>query len=191
MGFLLGLAVGLFVGIFSMLSMVLLNGVDGASGWAQFIGGTCAVAVAVYIPLKIKSEERAAVHADRTMRAKFMALAIYPEIREVRAHATGSIKFLDDCKADRNDLFGSDDPAIFEARVPITEGLIRNYPQLHLLGTAIAGDVLQLIALCEQLNRAIDLKGQKIMHTSVLKPFPPAIVQLCDAIIPPLEQLHR
>jgi hypothetical protein len=187
MGFLLGLAVGLFVGIASMLSMVLLNDVKDAGAWAQAIGGICAVAVAVYIPLRIRDDQRKAAAAERGLKTKALAIAIYPDIEHIQMSAVdllssleSEIKFLGDEVRDYV-------PAQKDARkLPIPPGMMRWHDQIYLLGEIPGQKILQLISNSEQLER--DLRSS--VRPGWLIRYADAALELCINILPELERIR-
>ncbi|MGH6937548.1 hypothetical protein, partial [Hypericibacter sp.] len=62
---------------------------EGLAAWAQFVGAMIAIGIAIIVPWNEKRLEVRALAADRRLQARSLAIAIYPELLELKARVLG------------------------------------------------------------------------------------------------------
>ena len=130
----------------------------GDAAWVQAIGATLAVAAAVLVPALQARFARRQREADRGLRAKSLAIAIYPDLlhirltyRRIRRHLQAEI---DDARQSRP----GDDPETDMAEharrlmVPLSEALRAMVPEFYLLGEPIGPEVQKCIGRSMKFN---------------------------------------
>jgi len=122
----------------------------GAAAWVQALGATLAVATAVLMPALQARHARQQRDADRRLRAKSLAIAIYPELLHIRAaHHHIQRRLRESVAATQR----SDDPATAERTgadladqskrlaIPVTDALRAMIPNIYLLGDPMGPQV--------------------------------------------------
>ena len=153
----------------------------GDAAWVQAIGATLAVATAVLVPALQARNARRQRDADRKLRAKSLAIAIYPDLlhirltcRRIRRHLQTVI---DETLVPR--LGGSDEIDVAEhasrLTVPVSEALRAMVPQFYLLGEPIGPEVQKCIGRSMKFN---DLVHN--MSTSAIRATSPHLLQFID-----------
>jgi hypothetical protein len=141
----------------------------GSASWVQAIGATLAVIAAVLVPALQARHARLQREADRSLRAKSLAIAIYPELLHVRlAHRHTRRRMQDliarkqrDCATAIPEL-SSTDLADEETRllIPITEALRAMVANFYLLGEPIGPQVQKCIGRSMKYNDVLNsLRG--------------------------------
>ncbi|HEY1932245.1 MAG TPA: hypothetical protein VGG99_09560 [Acetobacteraceae bacterium] len=122
----------------------------GAASWAQAVGATLAVIAAVLVPALQARAARRQRDADRQLRAKSLAIALYPELLHVRAAHRRIQRHLQDLLSHRGSVDLPD-----EARhlsLPISDALRAMVPEFYLLGEPIGPDVQKCIGRSMKYN---------------------------------------
>ncbi|HUB47663.1 MAG TPA: hypothetical protein VMB73_22015 [Acetobacteraceae bacterium] len=130
----------------------------GDAAWVQAIGATLAVATAVLIPAMQARYARRQRDADRDLRAKSLAIAIYPDLLHIRLSCRHIRRYLqteiDDAQQRR--LGGAAEIDVTEhakrLTVPISEALRAMVPQFYLLGEPIGPEVQKCIGRSMKFN---------------------------------------
>lgn len=145
----------------------------GDAAWMQAIGATLAVAAAVLVPALQARGARRQRDADRALRAKSLAIAIYPDLlhirlacRRIRRHLQAEI---DEAQQPRPGGTAEIDLAEHVRRltVPISEALRAMVPQFYLLGEPIGPDVQKCIGRSMKFNDLVhNMSGSAIQATS-------------------------
>ncbi len=123
----------------------------GLGGWAQAIGSVIAVLAAAYVPWRIAKERAAAAEQERRFKARSLAIALYPELTELKEKLRAATTALD--------LIGSDLPlSVFDPRTklaveipPVITGCIFEFYLLREVGD----EIQQVLAFVRQFNRMV------------------------------------
>jgi hypothetical protein len=145
----------------------------GDAAWVQAIGATLAVATAVLIPALQARYARRRLEADRALRAKSLAIAIYPDLlhirltcRRIRRHFQTEIE---EGQQPRPGGAAEIDVAEHARRltVPISEALRAMVPQFYLLGEPIGPEVQKCIGRSMKFNDLVhSMSGSTIRATA-------------------------
>jgi hypothetical protein len=154
MGFLFGLAVGVLAMLGATIPMIALSDVKDLGQWAQAIGGLIAVGVAIYIPLKMRTDEREEASAERELKAKLLASILLPEVVELRNRAVRVRGFLAEYKSPELTQLVLD--LASEIRIAVPGTMLRTHSDLYLLGTALGTQLHLLVTMCEAQARDIE-----------------------------------
>jgi hypothetical protein len=133
----------------------------GYASWVQAIGATLAVIAAVLVPASQARHARLQREADRSLRAKSLAIAIYPELLHIRlAHRHTRRRMQDliarkqrDCATAIPEFSGAD--LVDEEKrllIPITEAVRALVADFYLLGEPIGPQVQQCIGRSMKYN---------------------------------------
>jgi len=134
---------------------------SGDAAWVQAIGATLAVIAAVLVPARQGRHARQQRDADRRLRAKSLAIAIYPDLLHIRAmHRRVRRRLQEPIECGAGDQGGSDGRIpgtglADEARrllIPISESLRAMVPDFYLLGEPIGPEVQRCIGRCMKYN---------------------------------------
>jgi hypothetical protein len=133
---------------------------SGVASWAQAVGATLAVIAAVLMPAMQARHAKQQLAADRRLRAKSLAIAIYPELLHIRvAHRQirRRLQELIDRRAgdhpSRNAMAGAE-PAdeIKRLTIPISDALRGLVSNFYLLGEPIGPQVQKCIGRSMKYN---------------------------------------
>lgn len=133
----------------------------GAAAWAQAIGATLAVVAAVLVPASQARHARQQREADRLLRAKSLAIAVYPELLHMRIAHRGIRRRLRERitlkqrEGDRSgvEVAGADLAAEGKRLlIPITDTLRAMVPNFYLLGEPIGPQVQRCIGRAMKYN---------------------------------------
>jgi len=127
----------------------------GAAAWAQGMIGTVGLGIAIYVPWRIRHDERAEAASDRKLRSRSLALAIYPELLELKIKLNVLDSRLRSLAPPDTEIALKPDERN-RLLVPITPALERNVDNLYILGSDAGGLIQQLIATMAQTNRMIE-----------------------------------
>jgi len=132
----------------------------GTASWAQAVGATLAVIAAVLVPALQSRHTKLQLEADRRLRAKSLAIAIYPELLHIRVAHVRIVRRLKEIisrqhgnNSSRIAIAGAD-LAEEERRltIPITETLRGLVPSFYLLGDPIGPQVQKCIGRSMKYN---------------------------------------
>jgi hypothetical protein len=170
----------------------------GAAAWVQALGATLAVAAAVLVPALQSRNARRQRDADRRLRAKSLAIAIYPELLHIRAahrhiqrrlqeHVTGGRHGGGPTAEATGAELGE-----FARRltIPISDALRAMVPDFYLLGDPIGPQVQKCIGRCMKYNDVLNtLAGTTVrFKLSQLQSFIDNGLAQADACIAGIEQ---
>lgn len=125
--------------------------------WLQTISTPAAVlvaTVAIWSTFKIERDRRRAAVKDRRLRARGLALAIYPELMELKAKVMGSRSFLDNVVPRLLGDWQLNELSRAKLEVPPT--LERSLDEMWLLGEKAASPILQAVSVSSQFDRMVD-----------------------------------
>ena len=145
----------------------------GTAAWAQAVGATLAVVAAVLVPALQARNARRQLEADRRLRAKSLAIAIYPELLHIRvAHRVISRRLQEligrqsGKDSSRSAIAGAD--LADEAKrltIPISDTLRGLVPSFYLLGEPIGPQVQKCIGRSMKYNDLLHaLFGRATVH---------------------------
>jgi hypothetical protein len=174
----------------------------GDASWVQALGATLAVIAAVLVPARQAQLAKRRQEADRRLRAKSLAIAIYPELLHIRAayrHIHRRFLALIDRKQreqgllvaemSRADLAGNEQGYL----VPVTEALRALVPQIYLLGEPVGPQVQRCIGRSMKYNDLMRtvLETRIRIDTRELPAFIEGGLQQVEACIASIEQTWR
>jgi len=133
----------------------------GDAAWVQAIGATLAVATAVLVPALQARNARRQREAEQRLRAKSLAIAIYPELLHIRiayrrigdrllARSEEARRPRPPRTADMHDADPAEQPA--RLSIPISDALRGMVPQFYLLGEPIGPAVQKCIGRSMKYN---------------------------------------
>lgn len=136
----------------------------GVAAWVQAIGATLAVATAVVVPAMQARHARQQREADRRLRAKSLAIALYPDLLHIRAAYRRLHRLLqaqiaagrpegDAAAADSAGGTLAEQAGRFT--IPITEALRAMVPEFYLLGEPIGPEVQKCIGRSMKYNEVL------------------------------------
>ena len=132
----------------------------GTASWAQAVGATLAVVAAVLVPALQARHARQQREADRRLRAKSLAIAIYPELLHIRMAHIGIRRRLQELVGPQH----GNTPSRIEISggeladegkrlaIPITDTLRGLVPSFYLLGEPIGPQVQKCIGRSMKYN---------------------------------------
>lgn len=149
----------------------------GSAAWAQAVGATLAVVAAVLVPTLQSRTARRQRDADRRLRAKSLAIAIYPELLHIRAAHRRIQRRLQMLVADGRDGDLADESR--QLTIPISDALRAMVPDFYLLGEPIGPDVQACIGRSMKYN---DVLGP-VLRASVISRLPRMLSFIGDGLI--------
>lgn len=129
----------------------------GFATWVQGVLVLISLAIAIGVPWWQRHSEYKEAAADRKLRANAIAVAIFPELLELRHRIAALDRALRDMSPPGNILFVGASGIFSPMKLPAMPLIDRSLDSLYLLGPEVGGNVLQLISTIGQLNRLLDI----------------------------------
>jgi hypothetical protein len=174
----------------------------GTAGWAQALGATLAVIAAVLVPASQARRASLQREADRRLRAKSLAIAIYPELLHIRAvhrHIHRRLLALIDQKRRKYGgptahLAGTDLADHMQGfQIPVTDTLRAMVPNFYLLGEPLGPQIQRCIGRSMKYNDLLHtlLASSMRIDMQELPSFIEGGLRQVEACIASIEQTWR
>jgi hypothetical protein len=119
--------------------------------WVQAIGAIIALAVAIYVPNSLHKKEVARADAERRLKARALAVAIFPELLEIQVKLDRALDIISNKLV--TDLGSRVQFHLDQMKIETPPILRSSLDNLYLLGDAAGVPLMQLISVSEQYER--------------------------------------
>jgi hypothetical protein len=158
--------------------------------YLQAISAPAAVlvaAVAIWSTLKIEYDRQRIVNEEKRLRARSLALSIFPELLELQAKVSGSRSLLE--RSARENFNNRQFNELKRLQLEVPPYLKRSTDQLWLLGENAASPILQAVSVSGQYDRMVEKWVEDLNRGRQLEPGPEKILARFASHLEVIEKL--
>jgi hypothetical protein len=134
--------------------------------------------------------QRETADRERRLKARAVALAVYPAVMEMQSRAQSMSGFIQKVRNSGGTEVSRTDETVHALTIPVPPALIRWSGDLYILGDRPGGDLIQLASMCELNNRMISETKRNSLMPELHSEHAKSVIHLCDEIVDALRPFH-